>query len=215
MVEVIWRGGPVMIPLLVCSVLAVGVALERLWYLARTKENTDALMAEVKAALKEGRILEAMQLVRESSGPVSAVLAAGIAAYDREKDEVRARLNEVGEEQVFKMERWTGVLDLVVTIAPLLGLLGTVTGIIKSFRVLGAIQGIGQPAALTGGIAEALVTTAAGLIIAIPAMAMYSWISAVIDRRVREMNRRAAELADILEELAAVSARRREPELVR
>ncbi|HEX6971311.1 MAG TPA: MotA/TolQ/ExbB proton channel family protein, partial [Limnochordia bacterium] len=123
----------------------------------------------------------------------------------------------VGQEQVYRMERWTSVLDLIVTIAPLLGLLGTVTGIIESFRILGAAQGLDQPAALTGGIAEALITTATGLIIAIPTMALYSWISSIIDRRVREMSRRASELTDLLEELTAAASHgvRREHELVR
>lgn len=199
MLDVFIKGGPLMIPLLVLSILAVAVTLERIWYLSRTRADADELMDEVKLSLEEGRVLEAMQTVKNARGPVAALLSAGIAYSDREKEAIREHLEEVGQDEVFKMERGLGLLGTIVTIAPLLGLLGTVTGIIRSFRVLGAFEGVtSNPAALSIGIAEALISTAAGLIVAIPSLAAHNWIASTVERRVREMNRRALELIDLL-----------------
>ncbi len=199
MLDIFIKGGPLMIPLLVLSVLAVAVALERTWYLIKTRSDNDEMMDEVKLNLEAGNLLEAMQVVKEARGPVAAIVAAGIAYSDRDKDAIRAHLEEVGQDEVFKMERGLGLLGSIVAMAPLIGLLGTVIGIIRSFRVLGAFEGItGNPAALSIGIGEALITTAAGLVVAIPAMAIHNWIGGTIERRVREMNRRALELSDVL-----------------
>lgn len=199
MLDIIIKGGPVMIPLLLASVIAVAVSLERIWYLAKTRADSEELMEDVKLCLQEGKVLEAMQLLRKSKGPVAAILSAGIAYSDRPKEELREHLEEVGQDEIFKMERGLGLLATIVTIAPMLGLLGTVTGIISSFRVLGNFQGVeSNPAALAVGIAEALITTAAGLIIAIPTMAIHHWLSSQIERRVREMSRRALELTDLI-----------------
>lgn len=199
MLDMIIRGGPVMIPLLLCSVLMVAVCLERLFYLWRSRIDTEDLMDDIKLALQQGKILEAMQIAKKARGPVAAVLAAGIAHYDKDKEHIRERLEEVAHEEVFRMERRLGMLDVLVTIAPLLGLLGTVTGIIKSFSVITAVGGMDDPLALSGGIAEALVTTAVGLIIAIPGMLVYSYLTSLIDRFVVDINKRSSELLVILE----------------
>lgn len=200
MLDVMIKGGPLMIPLLILSILALAVSLERIWYLAKTRADTEELMEDVRLYFQENRVLEAMQMLKRAKGPVAALLAAGIAYSDRSKEEIKEHLEEVGQDEIFKMERGLGLLSTVVAVAPLIGLLGTVTGIIRSFRVMGAFQGIeSNPAALSVGIAEALITTAAGLFIAIPALAVYNWLTAQIDRRVREMSRRALELTDLLQ----------------
>ncbi|HEY8416534.1 MAG TPA: MotA/TolQ/ExbB proton channel family protein [Limnochordales bacterium] len=201
MLDILVKGGPVMIPLLFCSVLAVAVALERLWYLYSTRVDSEDLMDEVKLALSQGKLLEAVQIAKRSRSQVAALVATGIAYSDRPREELREVLDEVGRAELYKMERRLVILDLVATVSPLLGLLGTVTGIIRTFNVIGALQGLGSPQDLSLGIAEALITTAAGLIIAIPTVALYHWISSIIDRRVEEMNRRSGEL---LEALAAL-----------
>ncbi len=199
MVEFIVRGGPVMIPLLFCSIVAVAVILERFWFLYRTRVDTEELMDDVKLSLGQGKVLEAMQLAKKSRGPVASVLSAGIAYYDREKEEIKERMEEVGREEIHRMERRMTILDAIVNIAPLLGLLGTVTGIIKSFNVMAALDGIDAPAALSVGIAEALITTATGLMIAIPTMAVYAYLNSIIDRNTADMTRRANELLTVLE----------------
>lgn len=199
MVDVIVRGGPVMIPLLFLSVLAVAIVLERFWFLLRSRIDTEELMEDVKLSLGQGKILEAMQLAKKSRGPVASVLSAGIAYYDRDKEEIQERMQQIGREEIHRMERRMGVLDAVINIAPLLGLLGTVTGIIRSFNVMGALEGIDAPAALSVGIAEALITTAAGLMIAIPTMAFYAYLNSIIDRNAADMSRRASDLLAVLE----------------
>ncbi len=199
MLELILRGGPLMIPLLLCSVITLAVSLERLWYLWRCRIDSEDLMDDVKLALQAGKVLEAMQVAKKSRGPVAAVVAAGIAYYDREAQEIRRHMDEIGRLEVFKLERRLPILDVVVAVSPLLGLLGTVVGIIKSFNIMAALQGVNQPSALSVGIAEALITTAAGLVIAIPAMLVYSYLSSVVDRLVTDMNKRASELLNVLE----------------
>lgn len=198
MLDVLFKGGPVMIPLLFSSILALAIALERFWYLSKTRVDSEELINEVRLSLEEGKPLEAIHQLKRQRGPVARILAAGLAFSDRNREDLRSRLTQVGQDEVFKMERRLSVLDTVVTVAPLLGLLGTVTGIIASFQVLGTMDGLGDPQELSQGIAEALITTAAGLIIAIPSMAAYNWISSMIDRRVLDMNRRAEELLDLL-----------------
>lgn len=198
MIDWLVKGGPVMIPLLFASVLAVAVALERLWYLYRTKVDSEDLIDEVKLNLNEGKFLQAVQVAKRARGQVANLVATGVAYSDLPADDLRERLDDVGRDELFKMERRLVILDGVATISPLLGLLGTVTGIIKSFNVLGGMDGLSSPQALSVGIAEALITTAAGLIVAIPSMVLYHWINGIIDRRVAEMNRRSAELVDAL-----------------
>jgi len=198
MLDVLIKGGPVMIPLVFCSIVAVAVGLERAWYLFRTRADAQDLMDEVRVSLEDGRPLEAIHFLKQQRGPVAAVLAAGLAFSDRSPEALRQRLAQVGEEEVAKMERRLPVLDTIVTIAPMLGILGTVTGIIRSFQVLAAFSGAPNAAVLSSGIAEALITTATGLIIAIPTLALYNWLSSIVDRRVLEMNRYSEELIDLL-----------------
>ena len=194
-------GGPVMYPLLLVSVLAVAISLERAWYFARLGKDREDLMEEMRTFLAEGRLLEAMQLIRRHNGPAAAVLAEGLAAWGRPVGEVRERMERVGQEEVAKMEARLAWLDAIVTGAPMLGLLGTVTGIIRSFRILSQLEGIESPSALSAGIAEALITTAAGLIIAVPVLFAYVYFSSLVDRRVATLNRITSRFVQLALEL--------------
>ncbi len=199
--DILAKGGPVMIPLVLVSVMAVAISLERMWYFARLRGDRPDLMEELRVYLYEGRLLEAMQSIRRYNGPTAAILAEGLAAWDRSVDEVRQRLERVGQEEVLKMEARMAWLDAIVTGAPMLGLLGTVTGIIRSFRILSQLQGIEQPSALSAGIAEALITTAAGLVIAVPVLFVYVYLSTLIDRRVAQLNRVSSQFLQLLTEV--------------
>lgn len=200
MLDIIVLGGPLMIPIVLCSVVALAVTLERWWYLHRCSIDTDDLMDDIKLAVQAGKYLEAMQIAKRSRGPVAAVVAAGIAYYDRDQEELRNHMDEAGQFEVAKLERRIPVLELIVAVAPMLGLLGTVTGLIDSFNVLAALQGLGEPTALSAGVAEALITTAAGLFVAIPTMIANSFLSNRIDRLVADMNKRESELFNVLME---------------
>lgn len=199
MLKLFVLGGPVMIPLLFCSIFAVAVGIERLWYLLRSKVDTEDLLEDIKLSLGQGKVLEAMQIAKKSRGPVAAVLAAGIAHYDQGREEIKEHMDVVGREEIYKMEKRMGILDLIVTISPLLGILGTVTGIIQSFNVVAALEGIGQAAELSAGIAEALITTATGLIIAVPTMALAAYLNSVIDGHIADMNKKSTELLNVLD----------------
>ncbi|HBG01188.1 MAG TPA: MotA/TolQ/ExbB proton channel family protein [Firmicutes bacterium] len=199
MLRIFALGGPVMIPLLICSIFAVAIGIERLWYLLRSRIDTDDLLEDIKLSLGQGKVLEAMQIAKKSRGPVAAVLASGIAHYDQERAEIEQHMSSVGKEEVFKMERRLGALDLIITISPLLGILGTVTGIIGSFNVMGAMEGVTQASALSIGIAEALITTATGLTIAIPTMALASYLNSIVNHQVADMSKKATELLNVLD----------------
>lgn len=197
MVEVFIQGGPVMIPLLLLSLIGLAVFLERFWYLMRTRTNTDELLEEVHLALEQERLLEAVQITKRYRGPVAAVLAVAVANFDRPSRELKDRLEQAGQDEVYKMERRLNWLETIAALAPLLGLLGTVTGIMDTFQVLSGMQVVSDPTALAGGIAEALLTTAFGLVIAIPTVFVHSWLSGLVDRRVQEMNRAVSEVLEI------------------
>ncbi|WP_461363861.1 MotA/TolQ/ExbB proton channel family protein [Candidatus Darwinibacter acetoxidans] len=199
MLKIFALGGPVMIPLLFCSIFALAIGIERLWYLLRSRVDTDDLLEDIKLSLGQGKVLEAMQIAKKSRGPVAAVLAAGIAHYDRGREEIKENMDIVGRDEIFKMERRIGALELIVAISPLLGILGTVTGIIQSFNVVAALEGIGQAAELSAGIAEALITTATGLIIAVPTMAVTAFLNSIIDRNIADMNKKSTELLNVLD----------------
>lgn len=199
MLRIFELGGPVMIPLFLCSVFAVAVGIERLWFLVRTRIDTEDLLEDVKLSLGQGKVLEAMQIAKKARGPVASVIAAGIAFYDHERDEIKEHMLAVGKEEIYKMERRMGALDTIVMISPLLGILGTVTGIISSFNVMAALEGVAQASALSSGIAEALITTAAGLIIAIPTMALSSYLNGIINKQVADLNKKSIEMLNILD----------------
>lgn len=199
MLKVFELGGPVMIPLLLCSIFSVAIGIERLWYLLRCRIDTDDLLEDIKLSLGQGKVLEAMQTAKKARGPVAAVLATGIAHYDKDREEIKELMQVVGQEEIYKMERRMGGLDVIVTMAPLLGILGTVTGIIKSFNVLAALEGVQQASAISAGIAEALITTAAGLIIAIPTMALTAYLNGIINAQVTDLNKKGTELLNVLD----------------
>lgn len=200
MLETLAKGGPVMVPIALCSVLALAVFLERAWYFWRTRTKGEHVVEALRTPLKEHKYLEALQVVRQFPAPVAGLLSAGIAYADKGIAEMRTHFDLAGREVLQRMEKGLGILNIVTTTAPLLGLLGTVTGIIRSFRVLSALQGIEGPSALSAGIAEALITTAAGLSIAIPSAVAYELFSTIVDRRVQGLNRMSSQVIDIVAE---------------
>ena len=197
MLKYISAGGPVMYPIILCSVVGLAVSIQKIVQLVLMPTGSDQLMRSVKVNMSQGRPVEAMQAAKAAKGPVAGLARAAVSNYGRPYNEIKDAIEMAGREEVHAMERKMNVLDGIVTLAPLLGLLGTVTGLIKNFQVLSAFAGLTTPAQLSGGIAEAMITTAAGLIVAAPLMLVYSWLSVVIDDKVAEMDRRAAELLAI------------------
>ncbi|MCK8817700.1 MotA/TolQ/ExbB proton channel family protein [Natroniella sulfidigena] len=198
MLETLRQGGITMIPLLLCSIISLAVSLERLIYLKRAKGDNFRLIKKVKLMIDNRKIGEAKSILQEARGPVAGMLLEGIKYYGKKKYEIQDYLEIVGNNQLKKLEKRLRVLDFIATVSPLLGLLGTVLGIIDSFNILAGADSLSSPGAISVGISQALISTAVGLIVAIPTMMMYTYLVSLVEARAEEMNRWTLDLVEIL-----------------
>ncbi|MHC4503958.1 MAG: MotA/TolQ/ExbB proton channel family protein [Planctomycetota bacterium] len=206
MLQTIIQGSWMMVPLMICSVLALAAIIDR-WWAFRTNAGVDAraLRSKVLDLLGEGEIDEAAKLCASTPGPVSAVILAGLQAYSRlkaigGKPEIIRTVTEKAMEDyslhaMSAVEKRLNILSTVGNAAPLLGMTGTVTGMIRSFAIMSSMEGL-QAGAVAGGIAEALVTTAAGLLIAIAAVIPYHIFMSMANKVELEIEETSTELLD-------------------
>lgn len=205
--ELFLKGGPVMWPLLVVSIIALAVIFERLWFLYRARMNTREFMGRINEALAANQLAEANHICEEYRGPLSSIFQAALRRHRRSRDEIEKAIEGSAGVEIAKMERNLVILSTMGKLAPLLGFYGTVTGMIKAFESI-AKAGMGDPAVVAGGIAEALITTAAGLTIAIPAVfAQYLFVHR-INRFVLDMEESSIKFVDALTELEEKVAQR-------
>lgn len=205
MLELFVKGGPVMWPLLLCSVVALAVVIERVWFLHRARMNTAEFLARVNAALAGRRLAEATRICEEYRGPLSSIFLTALRKHRRGREEIERALESSAGVEVAKMESNLVILAVMGRLAPLLGFYGTVVGMIKAFESI-ARAGLGDPGVVAGGIAEALITTAAGLTIAIPTVfAQYLFVHR-INRFVLEAEESSIALLDALGELEGEAA---------
>ncbi len=201
--EFMQKGGPIMWPILLCSVIAFAVVIERLIQLRREQIDTKAFMEQISKSIKRNRIMEALELCDRTQGPIANILKAGILKHDRPRQEVREAIEDAGIHEVPRLEKNIPVLATVAHIAPLLGLLGTVTGMVAAFQVIqvkaSAVNPV-NPGDLAGGIWEALMTTVFGLCVAIPTYVAYNYLVSRVDGFVLDMERSATDLLNILGE---------------
>jgi biopolymer transport protein ExbB len=176
-----------MYPLLFFSVLAATVAIERFIVFSKAKINVSDFLTKIRKALLVNRnVKEAIKICEQSKGPVASVMKAGLLRYGHSREDVEKTIENAALYELDRLEKRLGVLATTANVAPMLGFLGTVAGMIKSFATL-AEQGLTNPAAVAVGISEALITTATGLIIAIPAQLVYNWYTTKITRFVRDI----------------------------
>lgn len=207
MLELFNKGGVVMWPLLLVSVIALAVIFERIWFLRRARVGTRGFMESVNGALAENNLAEANRLCEEYRGPLGPIFKAALKKHRRSREEIQKAIEDSGSVEVAKMERNLVILATMAKLAPLLGFYGTVTGMIRAFESI-AQAGMGDPGVVAGGIAEALITTAAGLTIAIPAVfAQYLFVHH-INRFVLDMEESSIRFLDALTELEEQVARR-------
>ena len=180
------KGGPVMWPLLGLSVLGVTVIFWRWWALRQATTGIGTFMSELRPKLVSQDVDGAIGVCDRRGGPVAAIVKAGLVRFGRPKDEVERALQDASAHELAQLERGLPVLATIAMIAPLLGFLGTVTGMINSFEALAAV-GLNNPAAVARGISQALITTAAGLMIAIPVQMAYNYFVANVNALVRNM----------------------------
>ena len=201
--EFMQRGGPIMWPILLCSVIAFAIVIERLIKLRREQIDTKSFMEQISKTLKRNKIMEALDLCDKTGGPIAHILKAGILKHDRSRQEVREAIEDASIHEVPRLERNLPVLATVAHVAPLLGLLGTVTGMVAAFQVIeskaSATNPI-NPGDLAGGIWEALLTTVFGLCVAIPTYVAYNYLVSRVDGFVLDMERSATDLLNILGE---------------
>ncbi len=194
------RGGPVMIPILALSIVAFFVFFERLWRLRRQNILPEAFLNLIKKKLTEGRFEDARILCEGDHSAISAVVAAGLKSKNRTRAEIKTAFEEIGRFEVSALGRFIEVVGTIATVSPLLGLLGTVTGMIDVFRSVVSEAGAGpvNPVSLADGIWAALLTTAAGLCAAIPAFLAYKYLLSRLDGLALEMEETAVELLDLM-----------------
>ncbi len=193
--SIIIKGGLVMAPLLVCSVIALAVVIER--SLFWRKITARAAVEEMLALVERGDIAEASRLGRAIESPLGRVLASGLAHCN---PSLTKALEVAAQKEVPLLKQKLVILDTIITLAPLLGLLGTVTGMIGSFGIMSQV-GIGQPHAVTGGVAEALIATATGLLIAILSLVPYNYFTSRAEREMEEIEYYASRLELVLSQM--------------
>ncbi|MEO7715373.1 MAG: MotA/TolQ/ExbB proton channel family protein [Capsulimonas sp.] len=192
------RGGPVMWPLLACAILSVTVMIERAGALRRALAGADLLIARVMEQMHDGRDDEALELARSHHGPVGRVLAHAITRRHRDVAAIERSLEVLAQEETPKVTQRLGILDTVITVSPLLGLLGTVTGMIKAFHVVADPSSLNGPSMITGGVGEALIATATGLAIAIVTLVGYNALGEQARAVVRAMERGATQAVELI-----------------
>ena len=199
MLELIRAGGWPMIPLLLMSAVALGIIVERFWSLRPTRVLPPGLSDEVRAWVARGKPLEPAHIDSlRSTSPLGALLAAALDVRQRSREEVRERVEDVGRHLVHRMERFLNTLGTIASAGPLLGLFGTVVGMIEMF--LGILDhGIGDASQLAGGIGKALICTAAGMVVAIPALAFHRYFRGRIAGYIVDMEHEAIRLMDVLD----------------
>ena len=190
-------GGWIMVPMVLCSVLALAISLERLYTLNPKKISPPHLLATVWKQLKKGELDAAKLKTLRQSSPLGRILAAGLGNMNHGRDVMKESIQDAASHVVHDLERYLNTLGTIAAVAPLLGLLGSVLGIIEVFSVI-MVQGSGNASFLAGGISKALISTAAGLVVAIPALVMHRYFVGKIDAIVVELEQETIKLVDAL-----------------
>jgi biopolymer transport protein ExbB len=196
--EIVRAGGPLMWPIILCSIGAAAIILERLWTLQDKRVVPPDLTQRVRQLIEANQINDKVIAALQQNSALGQLLATALTNRHRSREVIMERLEDSGRHIVHELERFLSTLGTIAGVSPLLGLLGTVTGIIKSFNAIQA-GGMGDPRALSGGIAEALIATAAGLCVAIPALISYRFLRGRVERIVVEMEKDAVRIADAIE----------------
>ncbi len=196
--KVIMQGGILMIPIGLCSIVALAIIIERFYSLRRASIDTREFMDTMRQVLRQNRIQDAVEICDEVDAPIARIMRAGILKYNRTKEDIREAIEDAGHLEIPRLERYLSAMATCANIAPLLGLLGTVAGMIKAFAQIQALEGQVSPSDLAEGIGNALVTTAAGLTVAIPTLVAYNYFVTRVENMILEMEISSSELIELL-----------------
>lgn len=196
-------GGPVMWPILLCSVFALAIILEKFWHLHKIRIDTQEFLSNILNKMKHHQIKEALEICDRIKNPISNILKAGILKYDRPRTQIKETIEDAALYEVPRLEKNLSALATIAHISPLLGLLGTVTGMVRCFQTIQTKATSFHPVSpgdLAGGIWEALLTTVAGLIVAIPTFVAYNYLVSRVNAFILEMEKASTEFVNFLTE---------------
>lgn len=202
--QLIRTGGPIMAPILLCSFFSIAIIIEKLFYFARSKTDLLRLKKEVFNYIKNNKIREAVKLCDENRSPIAKILKAGIVKFGSSEEKIKKNIEDASLFEIPKLESRLSVLATIAHVSPLLGLLGTVTGMTASFHTIQVRTASFNPVTpgdLAGSIGEALLTTVAGLIVAIPTFVAYNYCVNRVNHFILDMERSATELINFIGEL--------------
>ncbi len=201
--QVFLAGGPVMWPILLGSIFALAIILEKAWHLHKIKIDTQEFLSSVLEKMKRHEVKEALEICDNTKSPISRILKAGILKYDRPRPQIKEAIEDASLYEIPRLEKNLSMLATIAHISPLLGLLGTVTGMVRCFQTIQAKATAFHPVSpgdLAGGIWEALLTTVAGLIVAIPTFIAYNYLVNRTNNFILEMEKASTELVNFLTE---------------
>jgi len=197
------KGGWVMAALVPCSIISLAIFIERMIYLNYTTRKSSVIINRIQLGETKQDLDSLLKLCQSSDTPIARIIEVALKNSSKPRNEIEKSLEDAAKIEVPKLERFLNVLLTIAGISPMLGFLGTVTGMIRSFNVM-AIQGTGNPAALAGGISEALITTATGLIIAIPTHIAYNYLVSRVNRIITETEVAASKLIESFSSVSSV-----------
>ena len=198
MYELVTAGGWLMMPIMVCSIVAVAIIIERFWTLRSSRVLPKNLVANARKLVVNPRINEEHLRTLQEGSPLGRILAAGLANRHQQREILKSTIEDVGRHVAHDLERFLNALGTIAAVTPLLGLLGTVVGMISVFTTITNV-GVGDPGELAGGISQALITTAAGLSVAIPTLMFYRYFRSKVDSLVVDMEQEAIKLVELLQ----------------
>ncbi|MCX8105598.1 MAG: MotA/TolQ/ExbB proton channel family protein [Ignavibacterium album] len=198
--EIFLKGGFIMWLILATSIVGLAVVIDRFLVLRKARINVPAFMVRIRGFIKKKDISGAISYCMEEKSPVANIVRKGLKKYKFGHDRVKEAIENAGSQEISKLEKGLTILATVAGIAPLLGFLGTVTGMIQAFMTIQDLAGAANPSDLAGGIWEALITTAFGLIVGIPALAFYNYFLSAVKRLVGEMETVANDVVDVIQE---------------
>ena len=199
--SIVVKGGWLLVPIFIASVIAVAIIIDRYFVIRKSKLNVPSFMVKIRSYLKKKDIAGAIDFCMEDKSPSANIIKKGLKKYSLGHERVKEAIENAGKQEINKLEKGLNILATISGVAPLLGFLGTVTGMISAFMRIEDLQGAANPADLAGGIWEALLTTAFGLAVGIIAFTFYNYLVASINKLVLDMEVISNDVVDILEEV--------------
>lgn len=204
------KGGWVMIPIALCSLIAVFIVVERFFLLRKARLDVGQFMLKIRSIFRKGDVSGVVNFCSQKDAPIATILRKGLQRHDQGPESVKEAIENAGRTEIYHLEKRLGLLATIAGIAPMLGFLGTVTGMVSAFRKIEMLGGNATPSDLAGGIWEALLTTVFGLTVGIVAYAFYNYFVTRVSRFVHEMESTSTEFLELLESGNTPAAAREE-----